>query len=78
MNDANDIRPIRWNFDEHICVACRGRNRHRIGHVLVDPGDEKGDFMLKCTNCGAEDGPHIGPRQRDDEGNWLRLTPPAA
>lgn len=59
---------IVWSFDAHACTLCRGRHRHRVGHVLVDPDKQFGDFMLVCTNCGESDGPVAGPRARDQFG----------
>jgi hypothetical protein len=62
---------IVFDFDHHVCTACRGRKAHAIGHVLVDPSQPGGDFMLACTTCGVTDGPFAGPRLRDERGNHL-------
>ncbi|MGA1852049.1 hypothetical protein VH570_14545 [Sphingobium sp. HT1-2] len=67
-----DQRRIVWDFCHHVCVACSGQHRHEIGHVPVNAGQPDGDFVLRCTNCGAQEGPFAGPRQRDEEGRWLK------
>ena len=66
---------IRYIFDQHVCDECRGKKAHRIGHILVDHTEPRGDFMLRCTGCGEQDGPYAGPRTHDEHGNRLELRP---
>lgn len=62
---------IVFDFDSHVCGRCRGKRAHQIGHVPVCAGEPEGDFMLRCTACGNQDGPYAGPRSLDAEGKWL-------
>lgn len=67
-----DGATIIYDFDHHACQVCRAAARaHRVGQVLVDAAKPAGDFILRCTGCGAEDGPYAGPRSKDERDNWL-------
>ena len=41
------VRDVLWRLEPHVCKTCFGR-------IMSRSGDEVGERVYRCSNCGAE------------------------